>query len=334
MKLGTLILSGLLLGCALPALAQTQSPPPANRTSNESLDFGNGSTFFGDYMQGEGARMYGQSHLVDAVGRARIDTAIASRQMYELDQERLTRLRGEQAGKKQTELERRLYAELLRYRDRPSTADIQSGQALNYLLQRVPSAMSARHLKSISLGAPCDPTQIRLGTKCGLTRQIWETVIRPGESRVNWPKCVAYPEFRELAGEINGQLAAALDQLARDGKAETQLGRSLLSNARQYRERVKEFYADSDSPEWRAAQAFFLDLYKVVNGLQTGEASLALDGTLSPAAESYEELLLHVRRHQLVFAAAPGEALSQYQRLHQLLAETHRAEITIADSRK
>lgn len=333
-----------MLGLALTAVWVAPAAGQGNPSAFNAPNFWKGSTYEGDVLRGAGALAYGQGAMyfgagyafsglgigLEASARAEserqraIGLALANqREFFELYQERREFRRQElQASLARQDVSRRLKT-LDRLRDTPDLLAVDSGEALNFLLDELGEHTQATRSGLEELDAAA-LEGVRLRTTTGWSAHeglSWITL----DGDVLWPTMLMSDAWEHERSAITGELQAIMLWIRRGEAVSATRIRRLRERLFAMSTAARQETANYGAQAWHELLTFQRAVDRQLEGLLGGDGDLIRQGALEGPPRDAQELVDLLVEGRMRFAPVEPNGASTYRAMHGELAREHRA---------
>jgi hypothetical protein len=218
---------------------------------------------------------------------------------------------------------RGLNIQVMRSRNNPPVTEINSGAALNVLLQDIRSTAARR--KNAEMRTYQVPLSEDALKRINVAKGAGSLAILKNEGRLSWPVALSGADFRSDREKINAQVRDAVNQATYNGQVDAATIMQLNHDATALKDQHRRTGADLPPSLYIEANVFLNNLNDAIRALQQPDVGNYFTGKYALKAKTVPELVSNMTSQGLQFAAAtPGDEPA-YAALQEALASYDRA---------
>jgi hypothetical protein len=309
--------------------AATITSNPDSSTDDNAAAAADGADGTSPYMYGEspiGGFMRGYARTVNAVTQGLIDEQDARRVRIEVRKEQLENERQafdlrlfvrENTPSAEDERQRSQQLQLRRALNDPPPDEINSGQALNTILDE----LARKHGKETDSPAPAVELNADIFRNLNFTTREnrgSSCLLREG-GRLTWPAAFLGPPYEEDRARLN-DLAPTLCAQAMSGRLDPSGLEAVNETVRRLRQALADRIRDLTPRQYSEARRFLSDLDDALTLLRQPDAATVL-GTKAPGGPTAVDLVRQMVERGIRFAPATSGHESAYAAVHRALAQ-------------
>jgi hypothetical protein len=216
---------------------------------------------------------------------------------------------------------RNMQFQVMRSRNSPPVTEINSGTALNNLLQDIRTA-SRGNAQLRTYQVPLAEDTLK---RINVTKGSGNVGILKNEGRLIWPVALSGVDFKSERDQINSLVRDAVSQASYNGQVDAGTIMQLNHDTTAMKEQLRRTGYDLPPSLYIEANTFINNLNDAIKALQQPDAGNYFTGKYALKAKTVPELVNFMTAQGLQFAAAtPGDEAA-YAALQEALASYDRA---------